>query len=157
MSMPQVYLPALRGYVPREMIRAVRAFLEFYYNVRRDTHNSLTLTALDDSLKRFHQYREIFVKLGVRKPDSFTTRQHALIHYARAIRLFGSPNGLCSSITESKHIDAVKKPWRRSSRFNALKQILKVNSRLDKLRAARVEFTQRGMLDGQLQDDLLSE
>lgn len=139
------------------MIRAVRAFLEFYYHARRDTHDTSTLQALTDALQRFHQHREIFVEVEVRKPHLFTMRQHALVHYARAIRLFGSPNGLCSSITESKHIDAVKKPWRRSSRFNALKQILKTNSRLDKLRAARVEFTRRGMLDSQLQDDLLCE
>ncbi|KAJ6617373.1 hypothetical protein B0H10DRAFT_2176466 [Mycena sp. CBHHK59/15] len=29
-----------------------------------------------------------------------------------------APNGLCSSITESKHIKAVKQPWRRSRRGN---------------------------------------
>ncbi|KAJ7678406.1 hypothetical protein B0H17DRAFT_109703 [Mycena rosella] len=43
------------------------------------------------------------------------------------------PNGLCSSITESKHIKAVKEPWRRSSRFNALLQMLTTISRLDKV------------------------
>ncbi|KAN0111280.1 hypothetical protein V8E52_008655 [Russula decolorans] len=63
-------------------------------------------------------------------------------------RLFGAPNGLCSSITESKHIKAVKEPWRRSSRFNALGQILVTNQRLDKLAACRVNFMARGMLNG---------
>lgn len=153
----QVYLPALEGYVPRDMLRALHAFLEFCYIVRKDTHDTSTLRALDDALERFHQYREIFVTTGVRKPNSFPTRQHAMVHYSRAIRLFGSPNGLCSSLTESKHIDAVKKPWRRSNRFNALKQILKTNSRLDKLRAARAEFIHRGILDGPLPDDSLRE
>lgn len=137
------------------MIRTVRAFLEFYYIVRRDTHDTSTLQALNDALQCFHKYHEIFVTQGVRKPNTFTLRQHALCHYPRSIRLFGSPNGLCSSIMESKHIDAVKKPWRRSSRFDALKQILKVNSRLDKLRAARVEFARRGVLDGQKEEDLV--
>jgi hypothetical protein len=48
---------------------------------------------------------------GVR-PDGFALpRQHALVHYLMLIRLFGLPNGLCSSITESKHIKAVKQPW----------------------------------------------
>lgn len=31
-------------------------------------------------------------------------------YYAYVITQFGAPNGLCSSITESKHIKAVKKP-----------------------------------------------
>jgi hypothetical protein len=70
------------------------------------------------------------------------------MHYARNIRLFAAPNGLCSSITENKHIKAVKEPWRRSSRFNALGQILLTNQRLDKLSALQVNFTRRGMLTG---------
>jgi len=63
------------------------------------------------------------------------------------IRLFGAPNGLCSSITEVKHIKAVKEPWRRSNRHKPLEQILLTNQRLDKLVAARIDFTQHGMLD----------
>jgi len=62
------------------------------------------------------------------------------------IKNFGSPNGLCSSITESKHIIAVKRPWRRTNKHTALPQMLKVNERLDKLAAARADFTARGML-----------
>lgn len=62
--------------------------------------------------------------------------------------MFGAPNGLCSSITESKHIKAVKKPWRRSSKHKALGQMLLTNQRLDKIAAARVDFQLRGMLKG---------
>ena len=61
---------------------------------------------------------------------------------------FGAPNGLCSSITESKHIKAVKQPWRRSSHYEALGQMLLTNQHLDKLAAAHVNFTHCGMLDG---------
>jgi hypothetical protein len=42
----------------------------------------------------------------------------------------------------------VKEPWRRSSRFEALSQMLLTNQRLDKLAAARVDFANRGMLKG---------
>src|SRR5882762_245366 len=59
-----------------------------------------------------------------------------------------APNGLCSSITESKHIEAVKEPWRRSNHFNALSQMLLTNQRLDKLAASRVDFASCGMLKG---------
>ncbi|KAG1751047.1 hypothetical protein EDB19DRAFT_1268490 [Suillus lakei] len=65
---------------------------------------------LQDALDRFHQYRKVFKTTGVRLTFSLP-RQHSLQHYARMIRLFGAPNGLCSSITESKHIKAVKEPW----------------------------------------------
>jgi hypothetical protein len=69
-----------------------------------------------------------------------------VLHYRRNIELFGAPNGLCSSITESKHIQAVKKPWRRSNHYNALSQMLLTNQRLDKLAASRADFEHRGML-----------
>ena len=75
-------------------------------------------------------------------------RQHSLIHYSKNIRAFGAPNSLCSSITESKHIKAVKEPWRRSSRFEALSQMLLTNQRLGKLAASRVNFAERRMLQG---------
>jgi len=70
------------------------------------------------------------------------------------IREFGAPNGLCSSITESKHIKAVKEPWRRSSRFEALGQMLLTNQRLDKLAAARVDFKARGMFQPRFPEDV---
>jgi hypothetical protein len=68
------------------------------------------------------------------------------------IRLFGLPNGLCSLITESKHIKAVKEPWWRSNRYNALLQMLVTNQRLDKLAAALADFRAQGMLSGSILD-----
>jgi hypothetical protein len=103
---------------------------------------------MGDALRRFHRHCEIFWASGVR-PDGFNLpRQHSLTHYIKLIWEYGLPNGLCSSITESKHIKAVKEPWRCSSRFNALPQILLTNQCLDKLAASRANFAKRGMLKG---------
>lgn len=128
-------------------MKALRAFLEFCYIARRNVHDTRSLQEMDEALQRYHHFREIFLTTGVRTGFNLP-RQHALIHYIRAIWLFGAPNGLCSSITESKHIKAVKEPWRRSSRFDALRQMLLSNQRTDKLAAARADFKRRGMLQG---------
>ncbi len=104
------------------------------------------------TLAEFHRLRTIFEEVGIRPEGFALPRQHALVHYVRSIQLFGSPNGLCSSITESRHITAVKRPWRRSSRKNALGQILRTLTRLNKLAATRVEFARRGMLRSKLSD-----
>ena len=138
------------------MVCAIRALLDFCYIAQRDVHDTHTLTALDDALQRFHHHREIFRESGIRM-DFNLPRQHSLIHYLKLIRAFGAPNGLCSSITESKHIKAVKEPWRRSSRFEALRQMLLTNQRLDKLAAARVDFTERGMLKGTCLSSVLDQ
>jgi hypothetical protein len=57
--------------------------------------------------------------------------------------LFGAPNGLCSSLTESKHITAVKKPYRWSNHNDALNQILIINQRLDNLISYRNAHVQK--------------
>lgn len=147
-ALMKVFVTALEGYVPRDIIKTFNAFLDFCYIARKNVLTEDTLDALDSALERFHHYREIFRVSGVR-PNGFSLpRQHSLKHYRRHIENFGAPNGLCSSITESKHIEAVKKPWRRSNRYEALKQMLTVNMRNDKLAAARADFTSRGMLHG---------
>jgi hypothetical protein len=142
-----VYLPAIQGHVPPNITRTLRAFLEFCYTVREDSLTEHSLEQLKDAVTRFHLYREVFISSGVRE-DFLMPRQHSIMHYHSLIRLFGAPNGLCSSITESKHIRAVKEPWRRSNRNEALGQILVTNQRLDQLAAARTDFSQRGMLNG---------
>src|SRR4030088_1049434 len=125
------------------MVQTMRAFLEFCYIARRDVHDTNSLVALDDALQRFHHYREIFCT-NVRADGFNLPRQHSLIHYVRLIRTFGAPNGLCSFITESKHIKAVKEPWRRSSRFEALSQMLLIRRRVSSFAADRVYCARRG-------------
>ncbi|KAJ6626339.1 hypothetical protein B0H10DRAFT_1941900 [Mycena sp. CBHHK59/15] len=129
------------------MVKCLSAFMDFCYLVRRNAITADDLTKIKNALGRFHQYRTIFIECGVRI-DISLPRQHSLVHYIRFIRLFGSPNGLCSSITESKHIKAVKEPWRRSSRFKALVQMLITLMRLDKLAALKGALTIRGMMTG---------
>jgi hypothetical protein len=148
-------LPALQGHLPSDVIRAFRAFLDFYYIARRDVITEDDLDKLQDAISRFHTYRQVFSPLRGEKGFSLP-RQHSIVHYPALIRLFGAPNGLCSSMTESKHIRAVKEPWRRSSRNNALFQMLTTNQRLDQLAAARVDFTKRGMLNGTLLESALA-
>ncbi|KAJ6626485.1 hypothetical protein B0H10DRAFT_2302293 [Mycena sp. CBHHK59/15] len=147
-ALMKVYLPAIEGHVPAQMLRAFSAFLDFCYLVRCNIVGEATLIAIDAALARYHVERKIFEESRVCPNGFCLPRQHSLTHYRYHIQEFGAPNGLCSSITESKHIKAVKEPWRRSSRYEALSQMLTINDRLDKLAAARVDFMERGMLSG---------
>ncbi|KAI0309566.1 hypothetical protein OF83DRAFT_1071876 [Amylostereum chailletii] len=147
-ALMKVYLLAISGHVPDQMVRALSAFLEFCYLVRRPIIDEDTLDAIDAALECFHLEREIFRDVGVRPQGFSLPRQHSMKHYRALIELFGTPNGLCSSITESKHIKAVKEPYRRTNHYEALGQMLLINQRLDKLAAVRVDFAARGMLIG---------
>ena len=121
------------------MVKALRAFLEFCYIAQRNVHDTQSLEELDEALQCYHHYHKIFITTGIRTGFNLP-HQHMLIHYSKAIHMFGALNSLCSSITESKHIEAVKEPWRLSSRFEALCQMLLTNQRADKLAAAGANF-----------------
>ena len=131
-----------------DIIRTFSAFLKFCYIAHQNVITERSLKDRKTALKRSHQYCVVFS--GTVRWDGLAgfslPWQHSLVHYYDNIKNFGAPNGLCSSITELKHIVAIKRPWRRSSRYKALCQILRVNKRLDKLAAARADFTARGML-----------
>ncbi|KAF8808481.1 hypothetical protein BYT27DRAFT_7222928 [Phlegmacium glaucopus] len=151
-ALMKVYVTAIEGHVPQDMVCAPVAYLDFCYLVRRAQLTECTLEEVDEALSQFHHYRAIFPgPSGLSLPC-----QHSLVHYHDLIEAFGSPNGLCSLITEAKHIKAVKEPWWHSSHYDALGQMLVTNQQLDKLAAAHVNFTDRGMLNGSCLQDAMA-
>ncbi|KAI6140861.1 hypothetical protein BKA82DRAFT_4331812 [Pisolithus tinctorius] len=142
----KVYITAIEGYVPQYIIFTFRAFLEFCYLICWNVITQQMLVEIDDALRCFHLYREVFQNAGV--VDTFSLPwQHAMKNYYHLICQFGTPNSLCSSITESKHIKAVKQPYQHTNYFQALRQMLLINQRLYKLIAMHADFKERGMLN----------
>ncbi|KAF8884399.1 hypothetical protein CPB84DRAFT_1816950 [Gymnopilus junonius] len=145
-ALMKVYLPAIAGHVPAGMVRAISSFMEFCYLVRRSFIDDDDLVSINEAVRDFHRYRVAF---DLVRPDGYSLpRQHSLTHYTYLIKEFGAPNGLCSSIMESKHIKAVKEPWRHSNHYEALGQMLVTNQHLDKLMMARA-------VDGDLDADVI--
>jgi hypothetical protein len=128
------------------MIKCLSSFLDFCYLVCCSEIGKSDLIAIEKALNTFHTARDFFCTSGVHTKGFNLPRQHSMVHYVHLIQEFRVPNGLCSSITESCHITAVKQPWQRSNHYEPLGQILLTNQQLDKLAAARVNFIARGML-----------
>ncbi|KAI9438995.1 hypothetical protein H4582DRAFT_2111280 [Lactarius indigo] len=147
-ALMKVYIPAVVRYVPDSVILCLGAFMDACYISRRQGIDSGALDALDCALEKFKQLHEVFRTSGIRSTGFSLPRQHSIFHYWRLIEDFGAPGGLCTSITESRHITAVKKPWRRSNRYQALGQMLLTNQRLDKLAAMRSHFASLNMFQG---------
>ena len=136
------------------MVQCLAAFIEACYIARRNAITEPDLHRFRTCVNQFYSLRQIFIDTGVRKSISLP-RQHAFVaHFYPLIKMFGSPNGLCSSITESKHIKAVKEPWRRSNHFRALAQMVKSIVRMEKMAAVRRSFNQQGLLSGTVLDDI---
>ena len=128
------------------MVQALSAFMDFCYLVQWNTLDESTLDAIDTDVGRFHANHVVFEDVGIRNHFSLP-HQHSVKHFWLLIQMFGALNGLCSSITESKHIKAVKEPYRQSSHFEALGQMLLTNQRSDKLTAFCIHLTACSMLD----------
>ncbi|KAF9470984.1 hypothetical protein BDN70DRAFT_909445 [Pholiota conissans] len=105
-ALMKVYILAIAGHVPSEVVQCIATFTEICYILRRNAITSPALAKAEALIDQFHALRQIFIAEGVRKSISLP-RQHSLLHYPPSIALFSSPNGLCSSITESKHIEAM--------------------------------------------------
>jgi hypothetical protein len=56
----QVYLPAIAGHVPSQMVRAISAFMEFCYLVRRNVIDEDDILAISSAIAEFHVARSIF-------------------------------------------------------------------------------------------------
>ena len=150
-----VYLTAIEGHVPHDMVKTLQAFLDFCYIACQNFQNTWSLAALLDALECFHRYHTIFIECGVWMDEFALLRHHSLVHYVALIHAFGALNRLCSSITELKHIKAVKEPWCHFSHYKALGQMLLTNQQMDKLATSCVDFTKCGMLKGTCLDSSL--
>jgi hypothetical protein len=127
------------------MVRSGRELLEMLYIVRADEHDDHSLANLRDHEQLYLQYREIFRTTGTREHFNLP-RQHALFHFRHNIEDFGSANGVCTTLSESKHKTAIKEPWRRTNQNAPIRQMLTINTRMDQLAACKVIFTMRGLL-----------
>ncbi|KIM55309.1 hypothetical protein SCLCIDRAFT_134966 [Scleroderma citrinum Foug A] len=146
-ALMKVYLPAIEGHLPQGVISTFCAFLKFCYTVWWNMLTAKGLDYLNEVLTHFHQHCKIFKTAGVVATFSLPC-QHSMKHYKQLIQLFSTPNRLCSSIMELKHVKAVKKPYQCTSKYCALVQMLIINQWLDKLAASHADFQSWGMLEG---------
>ncbi|KAI0363452.1 hypothetical protein BV20DRAFT_1039932 [Pilatotrama ljubarskyi] len=131
-ALMKVFLPAVAGYIPSKMVQALSAILDFCYLVRQPAITSADLLKIEAALLHFHEKHVIFEETGVHLIGFSLACQHALGHFPRLIQLF------------------VKKPWTHSNRYEVLGQMLLTKQRLNKLAAIWVDFTARGMLQGNI-------
>ncbi|KAG8219268.1 hypothetical protein J3R82DRAFT_109 [Butyriboletus roseoflavus] len=142
----KVYIPAIEGFMPSEMVYTLCAFLEFCYIVHHHVIPESALGQIESALVQFHHHCRIFAEGNNPITSTFSLPwQHAAKHYPHLIYLFSAPNGLCSFMTKNKHIKAIKEPWCQSNKYQPLSQMLLINQWLDKIAATCVDFKARNI------------
>ncbi|TFK19711.1 hypothetical protein FA15DRAFT_659672 [Coprinopsis marcescibilis] len=118
-ALMKVYLAAIVGFVPDDMVKCIAAFLNACYIFRRNVITWAALELAKLELAKFHAYREIFIETATRTTSVRVTKRSLLIYYR-------------------------VKTHRCCERAMMLVTI----TRLDKLHALRQIFAEYGMLAG---------
>ena len=108
--------PLPSGQAPLQLVRSVRALLDFLYLAQLPSQTTDTLRRLDDSLVRFHHNKSTFVDLGIRAHFNNIPKLHSLIHYSSSITLFRTTDNYNMEQTERLHIEYMKYAFHATNR-----------------------------------------
>ncbi|KAI9436290.1 hypothetical protein H4582DRAFT_2112156 [Lactarius indigo] len=96
------------------------------------SHTTDTLLHLEQSLSRFHDNKEVFVDLGVRK-HFHIPKFHSMMHYKSSITLFGTTDNYNTEQTEQLHIDFTKDAYRATNHKDEYPQMTAWLERREKI------------------------
>ena len=110
------------GRSPLSLIKCIRSLLDFLYLAQYPIHTTETLHLLQESLKQFHEHKQIFIDLGIRENFNLP-KLHSLAHYAQSIQLFGTTDNYNTEYTERLHIDLAKDAYRATNHRDEYSQM----------------------------------
>ena len=90
-----------------DLLIATRAMLDFLFLAQYPVHSDDTLKELQAALETFHDHKEIFIELGIRK-DFNLPKLHFLSHYVAMIKWTGTTDNFDTEFSERLHIDLTK-------------------------------------------------
>ncbi|KAF9533674.1 hypothetical protein CPB83DRAFT_890141 [Crepidotus variabilis] len=96
------------------LVRAVRGILDFLYLAKYPVHTMETLNQMEESLKMYHENRQVFINLGIRQDFNFP-KYHFSNHYRKLIELFGTTDNFNTEYTERLHINLAKEAFRATN------------------------------------------
>ncbi|KZP30194.1 hypothetical protein FIBSPDRAFT_908162 [Athelia psychrophila] len=123
-NMEKVFLGIIAGATNASVIRALRGVIDFIYYAHFQEHDDESLAQLDAAWVMFHENKDIFVELEIRKHFNIN-KLHQMKHYFDMIRMHGTCDGYNSEGTERLHIDYAKMGYLASNRVGYIKQMTK--------------------------------
>jgi hypothetical protein len=117
-----VFVGLLVGAVQPAVLKSATAAIDFIYYAQFQVHTSKSLDAMANSLKVFHENKDIFIRAGVR--EHFNIPEfHSMVHYIEAIKSRGSADGFNTESPERLHINFAKEGYRVSNKKDYVKQM----------------------------------
>jgi len=123
-DMQRVFVGLLVSAVQPAILQTARAAIDFIYYSQLHIHTSTTLNALQDTLRIFHENKDIFVCEGVRKHFNIP-KLHQMLHHFETIKSHGAADGCNTESPECLHIDFAKEAYRASNGRDYEEQMVK--------------------------------
>ncbi|CDO76939.1 hypothetical protein BN946_scf185006.g21 [Trametes cinnabarina] len=114
-NMEKVFLGVVAGAADQRVVRAVRSILDFIYLAHMEAHTDGSLDALNQAWRDFHEYKVVFIELGIREHFNFP-KGHSMEHYEVSIRSLGTADGYSTEYPECLHIDFAKLAYGASNK-----------------------------------------
>jgi hypothetical protein len=130
--MAKILLACIQDVLAPRGMQAVKALLDFIYLAQYSTHDMVTLSYLEDALKKFHQVKKYFIDVGCWDHLNIP-KLHSLIHYVESIKLFGTTDNYNIEMFECLHINFAKHGWRATNQRDEFPQMIRWLSRQEKV------------------------
>ena len=130
----------IAGAVPPPFLRAIRALIDFIYQVQSPILTESAITSFVDSLQEFHDEKAAIIAAEARVgskgpiPHFNIPKLEIWHHFARSTRMMGAPIQWTADVTERLHITEVKLPFRATNHRNFEEQCARILDRLERIK-----------------------
>lgn len=132
-NMEKIFSGVIAGAADEQVIRVVRAVVDFISYARFEVHTERSLENMDRAWSAIHENKRIFLELGIRENFNIP-KFHSLNHYISAIHSHGTLDGYNTESPERLHIDFAKVPFRAGNKRDYTAQMATWMARHDAVR-----------------------
>ncbi|KAI6045521.1 hypothetical protein EDC04DRAFT_2559308, partial [Pisolithus marmoratus] len=121
-EMQRVFVGLLSGAVDDHVLVVICSLIDFIYYMQCQQHMDLSLKAMEESLKTFHNHKQVLNDLQIHE-DFNMPKIHSLQHYVSSIRALGSTDGYNTEYPEHLHINYAKDAYHTSNKCDYVEQM----------------------------------
>jgi hypothetical protein len=134
-------MPVIASAVPPSLLCAIRALVDFIYQVQSPLLPESAISSFVEALQEFHDEKEAITVAGARVGTNGPITHFNIPkleiwhHFAHSTRMMGAPIQWTADVTERLHITEVKHPFRATNHRDFEDQCARILDRLERVRS----------------------
>ncbi|KAH9009022.1 hypothetical protein EDB84DRAFT_1446577 [Lactarius hengduanensis] len=130
-------IAVIAGAIPPHFLHAIRALIDFIYQVQSPFLTDSAISSFVDSLQEFHDEKAAITAAGARVGSKGPITHFNIPkleqwqHFACSTKMMGAPIQWTANVTECLHITEVKHPFRATNHCNFEEQCARILDRLE--------------------------